>query len=126
MPISDESEMIRFALPKILADEIRELQRDLGDRDPKPGKFFRDRTADLIQRERQRLADNTALQSVKSDLQKLQEKFDRFLGVFQKYAEIQTKGTSKNLEAIAKQLEDLNQQINSATFAAALGEEKKK
>lgn len=127
MPVSDESEMIRFALPKALADEIRELQRGLGERDPKPGKFFRDRAADLIQRERQRQADREGLADLArtaADVRELRERFDRFLGIFQAYSKTQIENTAGTLKAIADQLDALQQQIGEASFLAALGDGK--
>lgn len=126
MPVSDDSEMIRFALPKVLANEIRELQQSLGERDSKPGKFFRDRAADLIQRERQRQADGKSLQSIQADVGALGEKVDKFLGVFQRYASFQTDQVAKSLESIAEQLDNLNHQVSQSAFAAALGDETKK
>lgn len=126
MPVSNESEMIRFALPKTLADEIRELQRGLGERDPKPGKFFRDRAADVIQRERQRQADGKSLQSIRADVGALGEKVEKFLGVFQRYASFQTDQVASSLQLIAEQLESLNQQVSGASFLSALNRSGKK
>lgn len=127
MPVSDESEMIRFALPKALADEIRELQRSLGERDPKPGKFFRDRTADLIQREMQRQADREGLANLArtaADVRELRERFDKFLGIFHTYSKTQVENTAGTLKAISDQLDALQQQIGEASFLAALGDGK--
>lgn len=127
MPVSDDSEMIRFALPKALADEIRELQRGLGEREPKPGKFFRDRAADLIQRERQRQADREGLADLArtaADVRELRERFDRFLGIFQAYSKTQVENTATTLKAISDQLDALQQQIGEASFLMALGDGK--
>jgi hypothetical protein len=119
--------MIRFALPKALADEIRELQRGLGEREPKPGKFFRDRAADLIQRERQRQADREGLADLArtaADVRELRERFDRFLGIFQAYSKTQVENTATTLKAISDQLDALQQQIGEASFLMALGDGK--
>ncbi len=123
MPISDNNELVRFSLPRELADEIRALQRDLGERDPKPGKFFRDRAAGLIQRERQRQADREGLANqarTAAEIRQLRERFDKFLGIFHSYSKLQTETTAGTLAAIATQLETLQQQLVDASFAAAL------
>jgi hypothetical protein len=122
MPISDANELVRFSLPKELADEIRALQRDLGE-SPKAGKFFRDRAAGLIQRERQRQADREGLANLArtaAEIRQLRERFDKFLGIFHSYSKLQTETTANTLAAIAGQLGALQQQLADASFAAAL------
>ena len=123
MPVSEANELVRFSLPRELADEIRTLQRDLGERDPKAGKFFRDRAAGLIQRERQRQADREGvanLAKTAAEVRQLRERFDTFLGIFHTYSKLQTETTASTLAAIAGQLEALQQQFADSSFAAAL------
>lgn len=123
MPISDSNELVRFSLPRELADDIRALQRDLGERDPKPGKFFRDRAAGLIQRERQRQADREALANsarTAAEIRQLRERFDKFLGIFHAYSKLQTETTAGTLAALASQIDSMQQQLAQVDFAAAL------
>lgn len=126
MPVSEANELVRFSLPRELADEIRALQRDLGERDPKAGKFFRDRAAGLIQRERQRQADREGLASLAktaADVGQLRERFDKFLGIFHTYSKLQTETIAGTLAAMASQLDAVQQQLAEASFSSALNAE---
>lgn len=98
MPVGEKSEMVRFALPVEIADEIRELLVDRGVGDPKIGVWFRENAKLLIELERQSLD----LLQIRSDVAKISGDFSQMLQIFHKFARVQAEQISRIESQIAE------------------------